>query len=451
MAERSGILEFTLGLSTGNFLSAIGGASDAVKGFIGGMISLGSIIEGVRSAIDKGAELSHLSRRTGQSIFDLAELEGGFKAAGLAAEEVSPALTMMQRSLGGVNEFGERTDDIFLRMGLRISDLKKMGGLGAFSDIIAALAKLDQNSAMKGAAGIFGRNEGASMVQLSRSTQEFAKGLKDAESTARLFDRDGDAFARWKDHIEALKYPLLELEIRGAEFVVAFTEAWKGGRISELIAVTITAGFQTAVDLLPTILGRVSDVISNALVRANDTWNASVDHTFVNVMSRVEHGIIDKMHGGGPLGSFLKVFTGAALDQDTARNHAQVDRELKQQRDTMDVMEAGDREGFHDKIIAQVAKWKTDMQPLSDMIAGYMKTAKDLSTGADSGELSQSQQFKFQPTALEKMGFVMGGLGMPAMNDLKAIGRETNVLLKQIAMNLTRQAASAPLPVRWLP
>src|ERR1039458_5169880 len=109
-------LEFSLGLMTGGFLSNIAGAESKVMGFIGSMVSLGSVTEGVMHAIETGTALEHLHKRTGESVGSLVKLQSGFKAAGLSAEDVGPTLFFLQKSLGGINEFGEGTALTFNRM-----------------------------------------------------------------------------------------------------------------------------------------------------------------------------------------------------------------------------------------------------------------------------------------------------------------------------------------------
>src|SRR5690349_13472978 len=98
MAEASGHLQFILGMASGGFLSSLGSANASLKSFIGGIISFGAITEGVMKVIDKGTELEHLSKRTGQTVEDLYALQKGFKAAGLSADDVSPTLFLMQKA-----------------------------------------------------------------------------------------------------------------------------------------------------------------------------------------------------------------------------------------------------------------------------------------------------------------------------------------------------------------
>ena len=189
-------LEFSLGLMTGGFLSNIAGAESKVMGFIGSMVSLGSVTEGVMHAIETGTALEHLHKRTGESVGSLVKLQSGFKAAGLSAEDVGPTLFFLQKSLGGINEFGEGTALTFNRMGLSMSKLKAMGAPQAMAAILGSLKGMNQSDAVKAASVIFGRGEAGNMLQLARSTGEFAEGMAKAASKARLFEENAAVFTR---------------------------------------------------------------------------------------------------------------------------------------------------------------------------------------------------------------------------------------------------------------
>jgi len=172
------VLEFSLGLATGAFVGRIDEATAKLKGFIGGLVSLEAVSEGVMSAIEKGAGLEKLSKRTGESVSSLYELQAGFKAAGLSAEDVGATISHMQRSLGGINEMGERTPDIFRRLGLNIDELKKQNAPQQLSAIVGAMARLNPSGQMAAASSIFGRADAGNIAALTRSTGEMAEGMQ---------------------------------------------------------------------------------------------------------------------------------------------------------------------------------------------------------------------------------------------------------------------------------
>ena len=198
-------LKFTLGLATGGFLSGLAGVESKVKGFLGSMVGMGAIVEGVLQGIETGAALNELHKRTGESVGDLVKLQSGFKAAGLAAEDVGPALFQMQKALGGVNEFGQGTAATFNRMHLSISKLKNMGAPQAMAAILASLKGMNQSDAVKAASVIFGRGEAGNMIQLARSSGEFGEGMAKAAAKAKLFQENAAAFEALERTMKGIK------------------------------------------------------------------------------------------------------------------------------------------------------------------------------------------------------------------------------------------------------
>ena len=110
----------------------------------------------------------------------LYQLEKGFDAARLSGDDVSLALFKMEQSLGGVNEIGEHTDDIFRRLGLNLHALRHEDGATAMREILGSFGGLNQSGGASASMSIFGRGVGAEMLQLSRSGKEFADGMQHA-------------------------------------------------------------------------------------------------------------------------------------------------------------------------------------------------------------------------------------------------------------------------------
>jgi len=109
------VLQFTLGLEVSKFLEAVGWERGILS--LAGRGNCWGYVGRVMGKIRAGAELEHLSKRTRESVGSLFELERGFAAAGLSADDVGPAIFMLRRSLGGTNEMGEKTADVFKRSG----------------------------------------------------------------------------------------------------------------------------------------------------------------------------------------------------------------------------------------------------------------------------------------------------------------------------------------------
>ena len=201
----AGELEFTLGLEVSGFLHSMGLGHGSILGLERAAHGLHAVMEKTFGAIEQAGELEHLARRTGESVGNLFRLEEGFKAAGVSADTVGGSLFMMQKALGGVNEEGEDTSNIFSKLGLSINDLKRKGGAGAFQDIIGALSKLDQSSASKAASGIFGRMGAANAVQISRSGKDFAEAMAAAGEQGVVFERMAGSADRLHQNMLAVK------------------------------------------------------------------------------------------------------------------------------------------------------------------------------------------------------------------------------------------------------
>ena len=202
----NGVLQFALGLQTGGFLSSLSSASSATKAFVGVVGgSFAGFTAGVMSAIGKGAALEKLHKQTGESVGDLYRLEKGFEAVDVAVENVGPAVLAMQRALGGTNELGENTADIFKRMGLSATELKRVGAARQIEQITTALGKLNASDASKAASSIFGRQNAASMLQIARSADDFQKAIKEAGPQAAVFERVAGMFSRIDRLVASIK------------------------------------------------------------------------------------------------------------------------------------------------------------------------------------------------------------------------------------------------------
>jgi hypothetical protein len=277
-------LEFALGLATGNFLSAIAGATDGVKGLVGAMFSVGAMIEGVQAAIEKGAGLEALHKRTGESVASLYQLQAGFKAAGLSGDDVQSTLLHMQRALGGVNEMGEKTPDIFRQMGLDIETLRKQNGAQQLQSIISGLSTLNGTAAASAAGSIFGRNDYANIIQLKNSMGDVSDAMKEAAAQGQAWQRIGAAFEKIELSLNKVKsmgmgffagiaeglVPAMDAALK---WILSFqnaltnighsignifkgiTQAYKETKLEELVKLTFAAGVEFFQNMLVNTLG----------------------------------------------------------------------------------------------------------------------------------------------------------------------------------------------------
>ena len=454
----SGVLQFSLGLATGGFLSGLNSTVGKLTGFIGGMVSLGAITSGVMSAIERGAALEHLSKRTDTSVASLFELQKGFKAVGIDSESVGPLLFKLQKSLGGVNEYGEDTRSIFHRMGLSVDTLKKMNAPQQIMAIANGLAQLNITGASNAAGGIFGREGAAQMVQLSRSTGEFGEAMRKAQREAQNLQRNAEAFARIERGIDAIKgkvgslftgiaeglapgiqaiedqlnaIDLTSVGERIGKVLTAFAEAFREGKLSELIALSLKTGFEVGVAALPVVLEKIGYML------------LKVFETPLLYLQAGMEWVIEKAMEG--LGKIPGVNKATGLKDFKADSFDDILKERKQ--DGLKFNLGSGEFGLDDISSDADERWaeakkkiKTIGSPLMGMIDGLASRAPKLK-GANAeakklgDQLTPSQNhYKNEANSFEKMGFVMGG----SANPLLELNRRTASATEKTAQGINK-------------
>lgn len=248
-------------------------ARGAAGAFISGLVGVEAIHAGFMGAIERGVGLQHLSKQTGESVGSLYKLQRGFQSAGVSADDVGGVLYRMNRALGGVNEIGEHTEDIFKRLDLNLRGLRSGGSVAAFQAILTAMARLNQTSASAAAGAIFGRGGAQSMIQLSRSSKEFAEGIKAAGAGALMFQTSAAAFERLHHTFEGItenakliwvgfaegaapaiqsildmlnKIDFAKIGKKAGEAVGVIEQSIKDGDFATLISLSFAAGFEQA-------------------------------------------------------------------------------------------------------------------------------------------------------------------------------------------------------------
>lgn len=283
-----GVLEFSLGLGVNDFLKGCKLGETAVLGLELSFEALHKAaeasLEGIKWAfektwgqIERGAALNDFSKRTGESVANLFMLQKGFAAAGVSAESLGPALFLLNKSLGGVNEAGEKTDSVFETLGLSVEKLKEEGGAAAFIEVLEKIGTLNQSSATKAASLIFGRGVAADVVQLSRSVDELKEAMAGAKAQAEVFQKVAAVFdyiekaaARVKAKLDPLfleiaarlapafkfvldafnSFDITPIAQAAGNIITVLTEAFREGRITELL----TSGLKAALEAIENII-----------------------------------------------------------------------------------------------------------------------------------------------------------------------------------------------------
>ena len=188
------LLEFALGLQVDSFLQKIGLSEGAVFGLVGTFELAAKTFEKAFGAMERGAALKGIATTLGVSVSRLYELQEGLGAVGMEGASVDRLLLVMQKSLSGVNEAGERTEVTFSRLGLDIAKLRNQDTIKSITDVAAALAKISPNQATGIAESIFGRFNAEQVLAISRNLTEFQRGMRESAETGALLQRFGDVF-----------------------------------------------------------------------------------------------------------------------------------------------------------------------------------------------------------------------------------------------------------------
>lgn len=251
-------------------LTGLGAAFAALRG-------MDAVVDNIRGAFSKGRDLEILHRETGQSVTDLVELQKAFTSVKIPADSVSTALFFLNKALGGINEQGEPTGKAFARIGLSIAQLKQMNAVDQFHAIIQGMAKLpDQATRASVAMGIFGRSA-RDIQAILNDPAGFDAAIKAAGPMAEIMQKNAVAFEKVDKTIEGIqmkmkgfyaavaaglapalqnvldilnKINLVDIGDKLGRGIAVITQAFKDGKIGEMIRLSLTIAFKDAVNFM---------------------------------------------------------------------------------------------------------------------------------------------------------------------------------------------------------
>ncbi len=294
MSASGGMLQFALGLSLGNFPSNAAKAATGLGALLGAGAALSIAISKISQQIERGARFEDLSNRTGVAVDSLNAFARGFQAVGVEGDSFLGVISGLQRSMGGFNELGEPTKDIFAGIGLAVDDLKKKNLPAAFEDVGAALAKLDPSTAANFAGKIFGRGAGGDALQAARNMDEYSGAVKRAQRESALLAKNsgamnnlGNAAGEWKRQLDSAALAVaagltpaltslvdlansLDLEGIGHKIggvIGALGEAVRSGELETVIGLSIEAGVQGGFDFLFKKIQEIPSLLSAAVAK----------------------------------------------------------------------------------------------------------------------------------------------------------------------------------------
>ena len=362
----------------GGAIGALGGIVKLGAKAIGGLgVALGALDHffkiGIMSAIELGDQYDVLSKRTGASIPFLYDFGKILKNNGMDASSAGTAILSLQRSLGGVNELGQPTNEMIKRLGLNFADLQKLSPEQQLIMVVTAIKKLgsetEQTRALFEMFGRAGMNLKAVMkdeafaklgVNFSKTGENLAK---NAENFAKISAQLRDSGAFFRDFFVTLAgsvapsiLELFAMFSKGGDFlsdfgtkvgaqlkfaIDIFIGAFKSGSILstmnsvfEIASITLRSllsrAFQYGSDLfasimtsniIPTIMSSLLDgligsvkALSGLLIKAFEEPLVYFKNVFDNIVQEIVVGLAEGLvRAVTPFGNVLK-----ALNVDVA-------------------------------------------------------------------------------------------------------------------------------------
>jgi hypothetical protein len=499
-------LAATMSLNAAPFSSSLAQARAGLSGLTGGIagmlgplaglagvgLSVAGVFSGLKNSLDLGDQLYNLSKRTGESIDNLQVLQTAFDDTGVGADSVGQTITMLQKALTGVSESGEPTNKAFGRLGLTIDGLKKMNPTDQLTAIGKAVMKIKDPAEQTGIAmQIFGRS-GAAMKQffadpgaIEAARRSLGSMPEVLERSAALFDQVGDGFAHLKtkmgglfvgimDQLAPQIAPLME-EIDKIDFtkwgqqigaaLAIFVEAFKEGKIGELLALSLKIGIGEGMNfLMGTLNGTMTAFMTalsdpaiwkglgNSILGILMQLGAGLITVFAKPLTILQAGmdwIIQQLYAGiakipgvgGMLGlngfkaeSFSSLLAGREKEGTFLTNQAAdaknlgaqfVDAGLAQIRAGSPAIKDAYKIGFEDLgnaidmsgAKAQLADLAGGLLAGADAAASTMRSTAEAVSGAGGGLAALGKADKIEaPDKWAKLGMFIGGAGGPSVD-----------------------------------
>lgn len=276
-------LEYSLGLSTSNFLTGVMGANQALELFKKAFHGLETVGEHAFEAIAHGRALRDLSARTGESVKNLFQLEKAFKEAGVSPEAVSLVLFRFQKSLSGVGEMGESTGEAFKALGVSIEQLARMEAPEALLKLFAGINKLDRNSATGVASTIFGRGAAGDVLQLARNWKDVSESMEHAAKKGETYQRNAEIFKQISVNMERAKNSFKGLWLGIAEDIAPALNGILASiankdvpQFAKVLELSLTVAFEKAVNFFYTQMLRMVSALPELMSASVKLGQATV-------------------------------------------------------------------------------------------------------------------------------------------------------------------------------
>jgi hypothetical protein len=190
-----------LGLDASGLQKGVQTAKSAINGLaVAATVAavVGGAFRGMYAAMEAGDALGDMSAQTGIAVDKLMVLQMAFKQAGMAAEDVQPAVSKLQKIISEAGQGNAEAAGKFAKLGLSVNDIKNLSPDEQFAKIGDSIGKI-QNPADKAAASMdfFGK-KGAKLLTVF-SSGGFSDAAENLGRQAALMKENAGVFGRITD------------------------------------------------------------------------------------------------------------------------------------------------------------------------------------------------------------------------------------------------------------
>ena len=178
------------------FAKGVRAIGDGIAGLGKKIMTLGAlitapIIAASKSWADAGAELVHMSERTGMSVEALSALKYAASRTGVEFESIEVGIRRMQKLLVGAAEGSKAAEETLTRLGLSLGDLAGMTPDQQFRTFAEAFSQIHDPTVRAGLAmEVFGKKGTALIPLLARGAAGLDRFREEAEATGRIMSRE---------------------------------------------------------------------------------------------------------------------------------------------------------------------------------------------------------------------------------------------------------------------
>ena len=252
-------------------MMSLKGFAIGVGGTMAAALGISKVTEGFKDIIELGGKLNDLQLKTGVAAKDMLRLQQAFKDSGLEASDASGAVNKLQKAIYSARDGAGDAAKVFRDMGLDVQALLKMDAVQQFDAVSNSIRNIgSQVQRVAAARELFGKS-GASLLQvmmdptalktasdslgmlpeimqrnlgtLDRMGDALGRvSIRGRQLFAGMFDIIGEKLAEQFEKID--KIDLTRIGQKIGAFVEMIANAWRDGKLSELIALLIEAGFE---------------------------------------------------------------------------------------------------------------------------------------------------------------------------------------------------------------